>query len=116
MAVLKGVIMKSINIPGISPLLRRYVFSEELPLEARLLNTIYLVGIFASLAADITRLAAGNNIAVIAIISAIVIFVIIMMYITNRYRVYTVSRWIIIIVLCNITDHAMKHEINTQRV
>jgi signal transduction histidine kinase/DNA-binding response OmpR family regulator len=94
--------MKSINIPGISPLLRRYVFAEELPLEARLLNTIYLVGIFAALTADITRFAAGNNPAVIVIISAIVILVVIMMYITNQYHVYTVPRWIIVIVLCNV--------------
>jgi GAF domain-containing protein len=94
--------MKEIKIPGISSLIRNYINSEDLPLEARLLNVVYLVGIATALVALITRIAMGESRSLIMIVSAMVCCIALMMYLSNRFRIYTVSRWMLVIIMCNV--------------
>ena len=94
--------MKEKKLNWISVLLQKYIFSEMLPLEARLLNTIYLVGIISTLAIIFFQLFMGSSILAIGIVLFILCFVFLMMLITNRCRIYTVSRWILVIVICDL--------------
>ncbi|MCL2880684.1 MAG: GAF domain-containing protein, partial [Treponema sp.] len=80
----------------------KFLFSDELPLEARLLNTIYLVGLMAALLTLITRILTGNNIYIIIIISSIFVFVLVIMSMSNYLRQYSVFRWIIITLVCDV--------------
>ena len=94
--------MKTSKNSWLETILQKYVLSDELPLEARLLNIIYLVGFLAALAALIIRIIAGNNIISIIIIAAIAAFVLIMIYISNRFRHYRAFRWIVLTIICDV--------------
>ena len=95
-------IMEKKKRPGFKFLIQKYVFSEKLPLEARLLNTIYYIGFFAALMAGIFRFLSGSNMAVIVIFGVIFAFTLLMMGLSNHFRNYLVIRWIVLAVVCNL--------------
>ena len=94
--------MKIPKVAGPRSFIHKYIFSDELPLEARLLNTIYIMGVLAALAAGIIRLITGNNLGMVLLMAAISLFVLSTMIISNRLKKYTVFRWILIIGVCDI--------------
>jgi hemerythrin-like metal-binding protein len=83
-------------------LLEKYIYSEELSLEARMVNVIYLVGMAAAFTAMITRIIMGSNIYLVLIILGFNIAIAGMMFISNHFRLYTLCRWITVFVLCDI--------------
>jgi hemerythrin-like metal-binding protein len=80
----------------------KYIYSDELPLEARMANMIYLVGIAAAFITMVSRIAMGSHKYLILVILAITCSVVGLMYISNRFRLYTLCRWIMAVVLCDI--------------
>jgi len=78
----------------------KYFFSDELPLEARLLNIFCLFGFLAALAAVFVCFAAGDSFIIAIILSAIAFIILLMMYISNRTRKYTLARWVVLITVC----------------
>jgi hemerythrin-like metal-binding protein len=94
--------MKKIRIKTFSNLFGKYVFSDELSLEARLLNMVYLVGIGAALTAAISRVLISNDLFINFVMAAIAGSVAFLWYVANRFKIYTICKWITLIVLCDI--------------
>jgi signal transduction histidine kinase/DNA-binding response OmpR family regulator len=83
-------------------IVQKYLYSEELPLEIRMLNMVYLVGIAAASVTILTRIAAGANIYLILVVFMIDCSVILMMYLSTRFHLHRFSRWVLIIAMCDI--------------
>jgi signal transduction histidine kinase/CheY-like chemotaxis protein len=83
-------------------LIRRYVFSEDLPLDARMINMVCFVGLGAALIATLTRIAVGANWKMILIMLGIAVTVAIILYLCNRFRLYAFTTWIMLILLCDV--------------
>jgi signal transduction histidine kinase/CheY-like chemotaxis protein len=83
-------------------LLQKYVFSESLALEARTLNMTYFLGFFAIFTCIAWRV--FEQIHFIAQIATFMILVsiLVMFYISNKFKIYTASSWLIIIALGDI--------------
>jgi signal transduction histidine kinase/CheY-like chemotaxis protein len=80
----------------------RYVLSDEIPLDARVINMIYLVGIIFASIAVISRVLMGAGVFLILAVLAIIVSIVCLMYICNHFHLYTICTWITIIVLCDI--------------
>ena len=77
----------------IKKVLKRYLFTEELLHETRLLNRISLAGFILGLTAAITLVLSGSNIVIILIIAAIAVFFPVTMYISSHLsRIYSVEK------------------------
>jgi len=94
--------MKKAIISRIRAVFQKYLFSDELPLEARLLNTIYLIGLIAALATLLCRIIAKNNMYIVFIIAAIFVFVFVMMLASRFLGRYGAFRWIILALICDV--------------
>ncbi|MDR1572255.1 MAG: response regulator [Clostridiales Family XIII bacterium] len=80
-------------------LVNRYVFSDALPLDARILNMICLVGFAASIVATITRLVIFPSLQVTAVMLCIVLAILLLFYACNRFHVYRAGTWLTLILL-----------------
>ena len=81
---------------------QRYVFSENLSLEIRVLNMICIAGIVAVSLAFLTRLAADHDTAALLVMLGILVVTVLFMAAVNHFRLYTSGIWILIIVICDI--------------
>jgi signal transduction histidine kinase/DNA-binding response OmpR family regulator len=86
-------------LKALRQLVYKYVFSNELPLEARRLNMIYIVGMFAITASLLTRLAEGVDAVIVAYKLGIVACIAASMLVCNRFRLYALSTWLALLVL-----------------
>jgi signal transduction histidine kinase/DNA-binding response OmpR family regulator/PAS domain-containing protein len=86
----------------IKKLLQRYIFSENLSLEIRILNMICIAGIVALSIAFLTRLAADHDIAALLVMLGILAVIVLFMAAVNRFRLYTPGIWVLVIVICDI--------------
>jgi signal transduction histidine kinase/CheY-like chemotaxis protein len=80
-------------------LIHKYIFSNELPLEARRLNMIYTVGMFAILASLMSRLLEGVDAVIVVYKLGIVALIITTTIICNRFRLYALSSWLALLAL-----------------
>jgi signal transduction histidine kinase/CheY-like chemotaxis protein len=87
------------GLKALKRLVDKYVFSNELPLEARRLNMIYIVGMIAILASLMTRLLEGIDAVVVVYKLVIVALIIVTVIMCNRFRLYTLSSWLALLVL-----------------
>jgi signal transduction histidine kinase/FixJ family two-component response regulator/HPt (histidine-containing phosphotransfer) domain-containing protein len=79
-----------------------YVFSDDLPMEAKMLNVVFFCGIFFTSAAIITRILMGANPFLIFVVLAIALSAAFLIYISNRFHLYTLCTRITILVVCDI--------------
>jgi len=89
-------------IKKIKAAFNKLVFSDELPLEGRLLNAICLAGFFTVLAAIIYRIATKESLIYILILAAIAFSILVSLYISNRKRIYTPFRWFMLFIICDL--------------
>jgi signal transduction histidine kinase len=90
-------------VARLKKLINRYLFSEEYPLDARLLNTICLAGLGAILIALVFQLAMKDSDPMVALVMLVImITLIVILYIKNRFKVYKVGSLIMAILLCDI--------------
>jgi signal transduction histidine kinase/DNA-binding response OmpR family regulator len=89
-------------IRKLKKLILRYVFSEDLPLDARMINMVCFVGLAAALVATLNRIIIGTNRKVLLIMLGICFSVVIIFYLCNRFRLYTFTTWIMLIMLGNV--------------
>jgi signal transduction histidine kinase/CheY-like chemotaxis protein len=82
--------------------IRYYVFSEDLPLDARMINMVCLVGLAASLVAVCVRLFVGSSWKMFLIMMGISLSVLFIFYFCNRFRLYAFTTWIMLILLSDI--------------
>ncbi|MDR0387520.1 MAG: hypothetical protein LBH57_05745, partial [Treponema sp.] len=83
-------------------LINKYIFSDELPLNARMINVICLVGIGASLLTMLVRIITGFDIFLMFIIAGIVFSIGALMFICNYFHRYILGTWIALLLLCDV--------------
>ncbi|MFP3090810.1 ATP-binding protein [Treponema sp. TIM-1] len=79
-----------------------YIFSDDIPIEAKMLNVVFFCGIFFASAAVITRILMGAKPFLILVGLFIVLSIAVLIYISNRFHLYTACTWITIIAICDI--------------
>ncbi|MDR3071908.1 MAG: response regulator [Clostridiales Family XIII bacterium] len=79
-----------------------YVFSENIPLEARKINVVYLIGLFGASAVLILRIIIGSDIGLIALIAFLILCIITLFYLSNRFLWHKVLTWVTAVVICDI--------------
>ena len=94
--------MKKRKKPGLKGAIKAYIFSDNLPLEERLLNAIYFILLFFALSTGIFKFVSGNNRYSIVIYSILVGFALLMMGISNHYGKFPVFRWFVLAVICDL--------------
>jgi signal transduction histidine kinase/DNA-binding response OmpR family regulator len=82
--------------------LQRFVFSEELSLDAKMINMFCLAGMIAALAATAFRILMGSNILFIAVMAGIIFSICLLFFLCNYFSRYTLGIWITVISLCYI--------------
>ncbi|MDR0640821.1 MAG: response regulator [Treponema sp.] len=82
--------------------IRKYVFSEEFSVDARMINMICLVGMAAALAATIFRLFMGSSTVMILVMAGIVFFIGFLMFVCNRFHWYVQGAWIALFMICDV--------------
>ncbi|MDR1916803.1 MAG: response regulator [Synergistaceae bacterium] len=83
-------------------LIQRYIFSDILPLEERMVNMIYAVGMASAVIATLTRIAMRSDVILILIMLAISFFIGLFMFVCNRYHLHRIASWIVLIMLCDL--------------
>ncbi|MDR3123934.1 MAG: response regulator, partial [Treponema sp.] len=82
--------------------INRYAFSEDLPLEAKAINVLYLCGTSTVFLALMSRVITGTNRYVVIAALLIILAGVFLMYISNRFRLYTLCSWLTVILVCDI--------------
>ncbi|MDR3052224.1 MAG: hypothetical protein LBU67_10985, partial [Oscillospiraceae bacterium] len=83
-------------------LIQKYIFSEELSLDARMINMVLCVGMAAALVASISRIIVWSGIVLVTVMISITLSVAVMIYVINRFRFYYIATWVFLIFLCDI--------------
>jgi len=86
----------------IKSILDYYIYSDKLPLEARLLNVIHFVGIISILVVSLFRILTGFHIVAVLVTIALAFFILMMMYLSNHLRRYAAFRWIVLVITCDV--------------
>jgi signal transduction histidine kinase/CheY-like chemotaxis protein len=100
MSILKG--NQEETIKTLKNLIRRYIFSEELPLDARMINMVCVVGLAATIIATLSRIAMGSSREMILVMLGISVSVALLLYFCNRFRLYAFTTWVLLIMLSDI--------------
>jgi signal transduction histidine kinase/DNA-binding NarL/FixJ family response regulator/HPt (histidine-containing phosphotransfer) domain-containing protein len=82
--------------------IHRYIFSDNIPLEEKMLNAVYLCGMIFASAAIITRILMGASPYLVLLVIAIDCSIICLMYICNRFHLYRACILITIILVCDV--------------
>ncbi|MDR3076300.1 MAG: GAF domain-containing protein, partial [Synergistaceae bacterium] len=88
-----------IYVERMKKLLHRYVFSDNLPLDARIVNLVYIIGFATAGTATVSRFFIIFNLPVNLMMAAIVASVGGLLYFSNRYSMHTVCGWVTVIVI-----------------
>ncbi|MDR2608431.1 MAG: response regulator [Treponema sp.] len=89
-------------IKKLKSFIHRYVSSEALPLDARMINMVCFVGLAATIIATLSRIAMGSSREMILIMIGISLSVVLIFYFGNRFRLYAFITWVILIMLSDI--------------
>ncbi|MDR1184236.1 MAG: hypothetical protein LBK67_05520, partial [Coriobacteriales bacterium] len=82
--------------------IQRIVLSDELSFTARMVNMVCLVGTGSLILAALTRVIMGASLQVNVIMLTFCFIGIFFIYLTNKYQLYSVVLWILLIVICDI--------------
>jgi signal transduction histidine kinase/CheY-like chemotaxis protein len=89
-------------IKKINSLIQRYIFSDSLSLNAKMLNMICSVGMAAALMATVTRLVMKSNLLLIIVMMGIVFSVAALAFFCNRFKLYAVGIRVFLVAFCDI--------------
>jgi signal transduction histidine kinase/DNA-binding response OmpR family regulator len=82
--------------------IQKHIFSDEFPLETRMLNMVSLLGLGIATAATVVRVALNNDLVIAAMMAGVVLAIIVFMVICNRFHLYRIGRWFFLIFLGDI--------------
>jgi signal transduction histidine kinase/CheY-like chemotaxis protein len=82
--------------------IEKYIFSESLSLDARMINMICLVGMLAALAASVSRIFMHSGGIMVIIMAGIVLSIGFLMFVCNRFHWYAQGTWITLFMLCDV--------------
>ncbi|MDR1618617.1 MAG: response regulator [Treponema sp.] len=85
----------------IKSLIQRYIFSDRLSLDAKMLNMICSVGIVAALVATITRLVMRSNLFLIIVMLGITLSIAALVFFCNRLKLYTIGCRVFLLAFCD---------------
>ncbi|MDR2770508.1 MAG: response regulator [Clostridiales Family XIII bacterium] len=83
-------------------LINRYIFSENLSLEARTVNMVCIIGVIAVIAAIFTRIAMRSGLAIVLVLTCIVISVSALFIFCNVCNKHRIGAWLVLFSLCDI--------------
>ncbi|MDR2392839.1 MAG: response regulator [Treponema sp.] len=83
-------------------IIEKYIFSESLALDLRILNVICLNGIVAALLVTLVRILIRGNGILLLIMAVMVFSIVALLLICNRFHWYTQGVWITVFLLCDI--------------
>jgi signal transduction histidine kinase/DNA-binding response OmpR family regulator len=83
-------------------LYKKYVFSEELSFELRVLNMVCSFGMAATIAAFFARLIERSPAITMIAMSLMIVSIVVILYISNRYKLYWQSTWVALIAMCDV--------------
>ncbi|MDR0670623.1 MAG: response regulator [Treponema sp.] len=86
----------------IKTFIEKYMFSEALSLDARMINMICLVGMLAALVTTVSRIFMRSEGVMILVMSGIIFSIAFLMFVCNRFRWYVQGAWITLFMLCDI--------------
>ncbi|MDR0877222.1 MAG: response regulator [Treponema sp.] len=91
----------------IKPLLYKYLFSEAVPVEGRILNLVFLFGICGALVTTIVNLIEGAGIFSVLFTLGMAVAALFLVIISNKlysdkFNAYKITAWIAVIVICDI--------------
>ena len=86
----------------IKQFIAEYVFSEDLSLNARIVNMICLVGMGVTLVATLVRIFMSSGTVLILVMFGVFLFIACLMFICNRFHMYALGTWVILFVLCDV--------------
>jgi signal transduction histidine kinase len=84
-------------------LINRYIYSDDLPLEARNINIICLVGFCAALMLLVLHILRGSPSVVTTITAVMVVLIVVLTYGCNRFKLYRLCIWLTVVLLCYVT-------------
>ena len=82
--------------------IQKYILSEDLSLEARKINMIYLVGIVVAGIGFFLRLAMGSPIELCLVIGSISIAAALLMFIANHFNAFKIATWVTVIMIADL--------------
>jgi signal transduction histidine kinase len=80
--------------------LSRFVYTDTLPFDARVLNMICLVGLFSAVISFFLHIIEQSNYVTIVIKIAMVFSIILLIVISNRFNLHTKGKWVAVISFC----------------
>lgn len=86
----------------IRKLMDRYVYFNDLPFDARVLNMVCIVGFGAVVASAAGHLIEQSSWLILLVKISMAIAIAILFYMTNRFKLYVQGRWLTVIVFCDI--------------
>ncbi|MDR0884973.1 MAG: response regulator [Clostridiales Family XIII bacterium] len=82
--------------------IEKYILSRELPLNIRIVNIVYLVGIFMSFTSLVFNLINGNHLSHQLSIAISILVLVLLLYFTNMKQAYTFAVYFTLIVFCDL--------------
>ncbi|MDR2356275.1 MAG: response regulator [Clostridiales Family XIII bacterium] len=80
----------------------RYIFSENLTLEARTTNMVCIVGVIGVIVAILTRIAMRSGLAIVLVLLCIAVSVSLLFVFCNVFHKHRLGSWLILFSLCDI--------------
>jgi uncharacterized membrane protein YcfT len=86
----------------IKSLIHKYVFSDDLVLDARILNMVCAFGLGAVIMATIARVIEEAPPIAMAVMAVMFLSVVALLFVSNRFNLYNIGTWITLISLGDI--------------
>ncbi|MDR2135590.1 MAG: GAF domain-containing protein, partial [Treponema sp.] len=86
----------------IKAFIEKYVFSEALSLDARMVNMICLVGMLAAVVTSVFRIFMQSGGMMLVVMAGIVFSVGFLMFVCNRFHWYAQGTWLTLFMLCDV--------------
>jgi signal transduction histidine kinase/CheY-like chemotaxis protein len=82
--------------------LNHYLFSDDLPMQGRMLNLTCAFGLGAVIIATLSHIAEGSSVYAIYILLTMVLVIVVVTWLFNKYRHYTLGSWLAVVSLGDI--------------
>ncbi|MDR1020868.1 MAG: response regulator [Synergistaceae bacterium] len=83
-------------------LYKKYIFSEKLPFEARVLNMVCVFGLLAVIASAAVRIIEHSSFMTMAVMYAMGVSIVLLLYVSNRFNLYRQGTWLALIAVCDV--------------
>lgn len=80
--------------------LNKYIFSDTLPLEARRINMVHIIGFAATFVSMLTRVFFEHTLVTTFILLTLCLVIAFSLYVTNRFKIFKSAIWVTLIFTC----------------